>query len=212
VSATRIAVLLALVGAACDKRDGASATTAAGSSGPAAGTSAIFTGASSGDPASAPAVSAVAPPAAIAPTPSGAEAPEPVGGAWVTCYAHFRPASTATRDVVRLGRLCGPATGMKLLGAVIEGEANQGYSETRVAATAGECLRIFAVAEAAVPDLMVEVRDARGTVVASDHNNDRWPIVNPDGPFCVTSETELTIRVHARRSRGKFAMQVWRLP
>src|SRR4051794_20192020 len=51
--------------------------------------------------------------------PSSAEAPVPVGGPWVTCYAHFRPAGRPARDVERLGRACGMATGMQLLGSVV---------------------------------------------------------------------------------------------
>jgi hypothetical protein len=137
--------------------------------------------------------------------------PEPVGASWVTCYGPFRPAGTPERDVVRLGRLCGPVNGMKLLGTVIEAEATEGFAETRVNATLGQCLRIFAVADAAVRALMVEVRDAHGAIVAADHNNDRWPILNPDGPFCITEAGELTVRVRARGARGKFAMAIWSL-
>ena len=136
----------------------------------------------------------------------------PWEGAGSPATRTFDPAGRAERDVERLGRSCGPANGMEPLGSVIAGEATARFTETRLDVTAGECLRIFAVAEATVPNLMVEVVDAKGKVVASDHNSDRWPILNPDGPFCMTEAAELTIRVRARVSRGRFAMQIWKLP
>src|SRR5439155_23275393 len=75
----------------------------------------------------------------------------------------------------------------------------------------GECFRVFAVAETSAPDLAVVVRDPKGSPIASDHNNDRWPIVNPDGPFCVLDAGKYAVQVHARQGRGKFALQIWRL-
>jgi hypothetical protein len=48
--------------------------------------------------------------------------------------------------------------------------------------------------------------------VASDHNNDRWPILNPDGPFCLLDGGKHTVRVHARQGKGPYALQIWRLP
>ena len=50
----------------------------------------------------------------------------------------------------------------ELLGSVVEGEAHEGFTETRVDVAAGECLRVFAVAEASVPSLLLEVRDGKG--------------------------------------------------
>jgi hypothetical protein len=195
VSATRIAILVALFGAHCSRGEASEA----------------------GGPPSAPPAGAELTPGAVAtaappPASSGAEGAAPVGGSWVTCYGHFRPTGAPARDVVRLGRLCGEANGMKLLGTTIEGDADEAARETKLTATSGDCFRIFAVADPAVPDLVIEVRDARGKILAGDHNNDRWPIVNPEGPFCVTRSSDLSIRVRARASRGRFAMQVWRLP
>jgi hypothetical protein len=137
--------------------------------------------------------------------------PDPVGGSWVTCYGNYRPTSTPERDVTRLGILCGPANGMRLIGATLEGEASETLSEHLFDARAGECFRIIAVAEASVAELAVIVRDPKGSPIASDHNNDRWPIVNPDGPFCVLDTGKYAIQVHARQGRGKFALQIWRL-
>ncbi|HKQ70172.1 MAG TPA: hypothetical protein VJT73_12575 [Polyangiaceae bacterium] len=151
-------------------------------------------------------------PRAAASANEGAATPEPVGGPWVTCYAHYRPSSTPERDVTRLGLLCGPANGMKVVGATLAGEVADGFVEHAFDVKQGECFRILAVASLEVPDLAVEVRDPQGVPVASDHGSDRWPILNPDGPFCLIDGGKYTVRVRARQGRGKYALQIWRLP
>jgi hypothetical protein len=138
--------------------------------------------------------------------------PEPMGGAWVTCYGNYKPQSTPERDVTRLGLLCGPANGMREVGATTSGDASDVPASQNFVVRAGECFRIFAVAEPTVADLAIEVRDPRGLPVASDHNSDRFPIVNPDGPFCLFEAGTYSLRVHARKGRGKYALQLWRLP
>ncbi len=142
----------------------------------------------------------------------GASKPEPVGGPWVTCYAHFRPTTTPDRDVNRLALLCGPENGMKMVGTPLTGDASDIPVEHLLEAKPGECFRIFAVATAEVLDLAIEVRDPKGVPVASDHNGDRWPILNPDGPFCLLDGGKHTVRVHARQGKGSYALQIWRLP
>src|SRR5262245_45676390 len=73
--------------------------------------------------------------------------PDPVGGSWVTCYGNYRPTSTPERDVTRLGLLCGPANGMMLVGSTLIGEATENGTQHPFDVRAGECFRIFAVAE-----------------------------------------------------------------
>jgi hypothetical protein len=101
---------------------------------------------------------------------------------------------------------------MRLDGPTLVGDASEMAIEHPFDVHAGECFRIFAVADNAAPDLSVEVRSPKGVPVASDHNNDRWPILNPDGPFCLLDAGKHTVRVHARQGRGKYALQIWRLP
>lgn len=150
---------------------------------------------------------------AVAPAPASASArPPPIGGTWVACYGRFRPTSTPERDVLRLGLLCGPANGMKQLGPVLQGEATEGGVEHAFEAKAGECFRLFAVADAGVSSLAVELRDPKGLPLAADHDADRWPVVNPDGPICVMDDGRYTVRVRARRGAGQYALTVWRLP
>ena len=141
-----------------------------------------------------------------------AAGPEPVGGTWVSCYGRYRPTSTPRRDVLRLGLLCGPVNGMRLVGWTIEGEATDAATEHGLDLDAGDCLRVFAVSEQSVLDFSVEVRDPKGGLVAADRSGDRWPILNPDGPFCVMQAGRYALRVRTRQGGGRYAMQVWKLP
>ena len=135
----------------------------------------------------------------------------PVGGWWVSCYANFRPVSTPEVDLTRLGLWCGPENGMTPFGPMVMGEVDRAPQEHAIEVESGECLRIFAVSEFTLADLAVEVSGPRGERVASDHNGDRWPILNPDGPFCLFDPGKHTIRVRARRGKGRYALQVWHL-
>jgi hypothetical protein len=139
-------------------------------------------------------------------------APDPVGGSWVTCYGNYRPTSTPERDVTRLGILCGPSNGMKPVGTMAQGDATENAVEIPLEVRQGDCFRIFAVAEGTISDLAVVVRDPKGGPVASDHNNDRWPILNPDGPFCLVDAGKYSVEVRARQGKGRYALQIWRLP
>jgi hypothetical protein len=89
--------------------------------------------------------------------------------------------------------------------------ADAGPSAHRFAARAGECFRVFAVADPAVEDLDLELFDARGRRVAFDDGDDRWPIVEPDGPWCSFDATELSMRVTASHGGGRYAIELWKL-
>jgi hypothetical protein len=101
---------------------------------------------------------------------------------------------------------------MKPVGPIVTGDVTENAIELPFEARQGDCFRIFAVAEASASDLAVVVRDPKGGPVASDHNNDRWPIVNPDGPFCLVDGGKYTAELRARQGKGKYALQIWRLP
>ncbi|MET0592134.1 MAG: hypothetical protein ABW133_05510 [Polyangiaceae bacterium] len=143
---------------------------------------------------------------------SGLARSEPVGGPWVSCYANFRATSTPERDVARLAALCGPPNGMVPAAPVTAGDAVDAAENHRLDVHAGDCFRIFAVADTFVSDLGIEVINPRGNAVTWDRNGDRWPIMNPDGPFCLFDAGTYTVRVRALQGRGRYAMQVWRLP
>jgi len=136
---------------------------------------------------------------------------ELTGGRWVSCYANYRPTSTPERDVARLAASCGPENGMVPVGPIAGGEAVDGAEDHRLDAEAGDCFRIFAVADPFVADLGIEVIGPRGAITW-DRNGDRWPILDSDGPFCLFDAGVYTVRVRALQGKGRYALQVWRIP
>ncbi|MDI1433804.1 hypothetical protein [Polyangium sorediatum] len=140
--------------------------------------------------------------------------PVRVGGPWIRCYGNFRLEGDPRKDLTRLTMLCGPENGMRrLTKEPVEGEVAEGGAPVPfpLEAKKGECYRIFAVAESSVADLDVVVRSSRGTSIAADHGEDRWPIVQPDRPFCPLEDDTLTVELAARRGKGKVVAEVWAL-
>ncbi len=83
--------------------------------------------------------------------------------------------------------------------------------EHRWDAEAGDCYRIFAVGSPDIEDLDVEVFDPAGSQIAFDTSDDRWPVVKPDGPFCVWKDGQYRAVVQAQRGEGSYAVEIWRL-
>jgi hypothetical protein len=140
--------------------------------------------------------------------------PVRVGGPWVRCYGNFRLEGDPRKDLTRLTLLCGPENGMRRASKQpIEGEVAEGGQPLPFSLDAkkGECYRVFAIGEATVIDLDVVVRSSRGTAIAADHGEDRWPIVQPDRPFCPLEDDTLTVELAARRGKGKVVAEVWAL-
>jgi hypothetical protein len=101
---------------------------------------------------------------------------------------------------------------MRLVGETVQGSATDATVERDLDLDAGQCIRVFSVAEGTVFDFSVEVRDPKGALVASSRGADRWSIVNPDGPVCVKDTGRYRMRLGARQGAGSYAVQVWRLP
>jgi hypothetical protein len=138
--------------------------------------------------------------------------PAPVGGAWLRCYSSFLARSDPEADVSRLAASCGKVNGMQRLRARESGElAAGGRREHALQARAGECYRVFAVGAPSIGDLDVEVYAPDGRRVAFDTGDDRWPIVEPDRPFCAFDDGRHRVNVHAQRGAGRYALEVWRL-
>ena len=158
-------------------------------------------------PSAAPAVSALPP----VPSPAlDAGGPAPSGGNWLKCYAQFQPRTRPDLDVMRLGLMCGPSNGMRKV-AESQDTASSDAKEHRFQAESGDCYRVFAVAEPGVEDLDVEVLSPQGARVAFDTSDDRWPVVKPDGPFCVFDPGEYRAVVRAQRGQGRYNIEIWRL-
>jgi len=140
--------------------------------------------------------------------------PVRVGGPWVRCYGDFRLEGPLLADLTRLTMLCGPANGMRRVSKKpFEGEVAEAGKAltTALEAKRGACYRVFAVAEPSVTDLDVVVRSSRGVAIAQDHGEDRWPIVQPDRPFCPLADDTMTVELTARRGKGRAAAEVWML-
>lgn len=135
-------------------------------------------------------------------------------GPWVRCYARFRPESTPLRDVTRLALLCGPQNGMRKLGETVEGDVSDAGApvDQLVSLTRGQCVRAFAVAEPGVADLELSLVSPSGVTLAADGIDDRWPILLPDRAVCVDADGGYTVRVRAKKGRGRFALSTWLLP
>jgi hypothetical protein len=115
-------------------------------------------------------------------------------------------------DVMHLGLMCGPSNGMRQVVASGAARIESGAArEHRFEAEAGDCYRVFGVGEPAVEDLDIEVLDAAGKQLAVDTSDDRWPIVKPDGPFCVFADGQYRVVVKAQRGAGSYALEIWRL-
>jgi hypothetical protein len=97
--------------------------------------------------------------------------------------------------------------------AAVESEVTEGQAgrEHRWQARSGDCYRIFVVAHPAVEDVDVEVFDPQHRKVAFDTTDDRWPIVKPDGPFCVFDSGDYRAVVRSQRGSGRYAIEIWRL-
>ena len=142
------------------------------------------------------------------------QSPVRVGGPWVRCYGDFRLEGPLLADLTRLTMLCGPANGMRRLSKnPVEGDVAEGGAPVTIpfAAKRGFCYRVFAVAEPSVTDLDVVVRSSRGASIAQDHGEDRWPIVQPDRPFCPLENDAMSIEMTARHGKGHAAAEVWML-
>jgi hypothetical protein len=133
-------------------------------------------------------------------------------GTWSRCYANYRRTSTPARDVTRLGLLCGPENGMRLVHGTIEGQMGTATTERGFDFKAGDCLRVFVAADTSLMGLTVQVRDAVGTEIASSRARAGWAVVSLGGPFCIETAGRYTLRLRARQGTGHYAVQVWRLP
>jgi len=109
--------------------------------------------------------------------------------------------------------MCGPSNGMRKAAEAREASLAEAGKERehRFKAEPGDCYRIFAVAEPSIEDLDVEVFGPTGTKLAFDTSDDRWPIVKPDGPFCVFEGGEHRAVVRAQRGHGRYSIEIWRL-
>jgi hypothetical protein len=115
-------------------------------------------------------------------------------------------------DVGNLGRLCGVKNQQRPLTPVRTGEQSAEDAVDRYTFTGGgpgRCYRVFAVAEAGVRDLDVQVTGADGERLAADNSAQPVAMVPALEPLCLGKEGVYTVEVSVFRGSGKYALQVW---
>jgi hypothetical protein len=133
------------------------------------------------------------------------------GGVFESCYLGFHATGNAERDLAQMTSLCGPPNAMKPVTGVIRG--NQSNREPIARFTfrgeIGRCYRIFSASERGVFDMDMAMLDPEKNVVGHDTNEDAFPMLNPDGPFCLTRPGVYTVLVSVEKGAGSYALQVW---
>jgi hypothetical protein len=133
------------------------------------------------------------------------------GGAFETCYQSFHPTGNAKNDLIQMTSLCGKSTSMKAVTPVLEGTQSQSDPIARYTfhGELGRCYRIFSASDRGVRDLDMAILDPTHAVIGHDTNEDAFPILNPDGPLCLTRPGAYTVLVSVERGTGHYALQVW---
>ncbi|HMJ13094.1 MAG TPA: hypothetical protein VK524_16850, partial [Polyangiaceae bacterium] len=141
-------------------------------------------------------------------------------GVFAKCHSGFTSGGDPTLDVMRLGLMCGPSNGMKLLLDVASDLAALPERHT-LEVRAGDCFRVIAAASRAVAGLRVEVTAADERVVARGAAPS-WLILDSEYPFCSSEAGTYRVAVSASSApdagaapvnsrTAAYALQVWRL-
>jgi len=133
------------------------------------------------------------------------------GGVFESCYQAFRPSGNADRDLNQMTHLCGPPNSMKPVSSVFQGNQSQQDPIARFTfrGEMGRCYRIFSATDRGVRDMDLAMLDPNKNVVGHDTNEDAFPMLNPDGPFCLTRPGQYTVLVSVEKGAGHYALQVW---
>jgi hypothetical protein len=133
------------------------------------------------------------------------------GGIFETCYQTFHPTGNAKNDLMQMTSLCGKSTSMKAVTPILEGTQSQSDAIARYTfhGELGRCYRIFSASDRGVRDLDMAVLDPTHAVIGHDTNEDAFPMLNPDGPLCLTRPGTYTVLVSVERGSGHYALQVW---
>jgi hypothetical protein len=133
------------------------------------------------------------------------------GGVFESCYQGFRPSGNVERDLQQMTSMCGPPNSMKPVTAVFTGTQGQRDPIARFTfkGDMGRCYRIFSATDRGVQDMDLAMLDPEKNVVGHDTNEDAFPMLNPDGPFCLTRPGIYTVLVSVEKGTGRYALQVW---
>jgi hypothetical protein len=129
---------------------------------------------------------------------------------WLHCSKGFTTSGDVTRDVLRLGVICGPSTGMQATGPKFVGTLDgQAPTSIRVDLTR-ECVRIVAAAGGSVEDLEIELLSKSGQSLALVNLDKPWAVLPADKPVCTPYDATHTIRLVTHGGEGPFALRVLR--
>jgi hypothetical protein len=133
------------------------------------------------------------------------------GGVFESCYQGFRPTGVADKDLQRMTQLCGAPNAMKPVTPVFQGNQSQRDPIARFTfkGETGRCYRLFSATDRSVQDMDLAMLDPDKNVVGHDTNEDAFPMLNPDGPFCLTRPGVYTVLVSVEKGAGRYALQVW---
>lgn len=157
-----------------------------------------------------------------APTPQGmprpvgtaeGPTPAPAGVTHENCFAGIDLTFEPETDLAAITRRCGPPLGLVPVGAPIVDELAAGspVHEYGVDVEPGGCYRIFAIGGRGVEDLDTGLKDPAGEWVSKDILDDAFPILNPNGPFCVRQGGRHKLLVAVAKGSGKYAVQLWKV-
>jgi hypothetical protein len=141
-----------------------------------------------------------------APTPTSVPKPES------QCSQLVKHTGDITADINALGDACGTKFG---LAAVADPYSrtlsqNQGWQRQFQMELPAGCYRLFAAGDSGIQDLDTGIKDAAGNVIAQDSSNGPMPVLNPDGPFCITSAQKVDLFARVGKGAGRYAMWLWK--
>jgi hypothetical protein len=133
------------------------------------------------------------------------------GGKFESCYQGFHASGSVEKDLAQMTSMCGPPNSMKPVSPVFQGNQTQKDPIARYTfrGETGRCYRIFSASDRTIQDMDMAMLDPDKNVVGHDTNEDAFPMLNPDGPFCLTRPGQYTVLVSVEKGQGKYALQVW---
>lgn len=127
----------------------------------------------------------------------------------------YRPGGDARKDVTRLALMCGPATGMRALGAVVEDTASAGGEPRRhaIELLEDQCVRAFVVG-AEGTRLEARIVGPGGEILASDRSGATWLALPASGVACARSTGVYAVEIRATETTmgARHALWTWLLP
>lgn len=134
------------------------------------------------------------------------------GTPWSACLERIGPSDEPAAAVAKLGRVCGRPAAQRALSPVREAEQTEEEAVERYTFRAehpGACFRVYAVGDAGVNEMAVEVVNPGGDVIAASKALGRVAAAPHDAPLCIEEPAVYTVEVAVTRGRGRYALQVW---